>query len=238
MTRTARLARPGSTGSSRTRRALHGATLGAAVVALAVGCGGGAQSEESAPADDATVTTDEAPAEETSAAEGATEDDAATDDGAAADGAAGELPGDADLAAEQPPVPVEDAIGTAQETAGTGNLVSVGIDHDDDRGWVWELELEADGTEHDLEIDATTGEVLEHEQDDQDRVEDPVVDPDSPLPVQDAIDLALQQQDGRVSGWDLDSDDGTVRYTIDVETGGDDVEVEVDVESHETRVED
>lgn len=53
-----------------------------------------------------------------------------------------------------------------------------------------------------------------------------------------AIDLALEKHDGRVSSWDLDSDDGTIRYQIDLEQSGDDTEIEVDVETGEVRVQD
>jgi len=55
-----------------------------------------------------------------------------------------------------------------------------------------------------------------------------------------AIEIALGVEPGRVSGWDLDSDDGRIQYTIDIDrsSDGDDVEVEVDVETGQTRVDD
>ena len=53
-----------------------------------------------------------------------------------------------------------------------------------------------------------------------------------------AVEAALAERDGRVSGWELDSEDGTVRYTVEIETGDDDVEVAVDVETGAVTVED
>ena len=83
------------------------------------------------------------------------------------------------------------------------------------------------GRQHDLDIDATSGEVTEHDQDDDDD-QDPAVDVTSPMPYAEAIEIALGKEPGRVSGWDLSSDDGRIRYTIDIDrSGGDDVEVEV-----------
>ena len=65
------------------------------------------------------------------------------------------------------------------------------------------------------------------------------MDVTSPMTYDEAIEIALGVEPGRVSGWDLDSDDGRILYTIDIDrSGGDDVEVEVDVETGQTRVDD
>ena len=120
---------------------------------------------------------------------------------------------------------------------GGGDPVQIEIDHDD-RTWEWELELVADGTQHELDIDATTGEVTEHESDDDDD-QDPVVDVTSPMAYSEAIEIALGEEPGRVSGWDLDSDDDQIRYQIDIERAeGGDVEVEVDVATGEASIDD
>ena len=168
---------------------------------------------------------------------GAASDDGGATDSAQQDPAAAALPEDADLATEELPITAERAIEIATETVGGGDLVQIGIDHDD-RTWEWELELVADGTQHELDIDATSGEVTEHEQDSDDD-QDPVVDVTSPMAYAEAIEIALGEEPGRVSGWDLDSEDGTIRYQIDIDRAeGGDVEVEVDVETGETRIDD
>lgn len=232
----------------RPGHAARAAALGAVVIALAAGCGGTDQGEDgTAPADDPSASQegegfgDDAPADDDATADEAT-DDAPTDEGAGDSGqqepAAAALPADADLAAEELPISAEQAIEIATETAGGGDLVQIEIDHDDGT-WEWELELVMDGTQHELDIDATTGEVTEHQTDD-DEDQDPVVDVTSPMAYTEAIEIALGEEPGRVSGWDLDSDDGTIRYQVDIDRaeGAGDVDVEVDVETGDVRIDD
>lgn len=141
--------------------------------------------------------------------------------------------GDGAAPAEEPGTSQED-----EDTSDGGELVQIGIDHDD-RTWEWELELVENGTQHELDIDATTGEVTEHETDSDDD-QDPVVDVTSPMAYAEAIEIALGEVPGRVAGWDLDSDDGTIRYQVEIDRdqGDDDVEVEIDVETGDVRVDD
>ena len=247
----------------RIRRTARSVAAGAFVLALAAGCGGAAdQGDGSSPADESGTSqeagdeggTDSAASDDGGAAEGTTgedgADDEATDEGAGSDADNGEdtddtaqgetsqpLPEDADLATEEMPISAERAIEIATETVGGGDLVQIEIDHDD-RTWEWELELVLDGTQHELDIDATTCEVTEHETDDDDD-RDPVVDVTSPLAYADAIDLALEAEPGRVTSWELDSDDGRVEYQIEIErSSGGDVDVEIDVETREVRIDD
>lgn len=80
--------------------------------------------------------------------------------------------------------------------------------------------------------------MTEHDQDSDDD-QDPVVDVTSPMTYAEAIEIALGEEPGRVSGWDLDSGDGQIRYQIDIDRAdGGDVEVEVDVENGEVRIDD
>lgn len=125
----------------------------------------------------------------------------------------------------------------ATEAAGGGDLVQIDIDHEDG-SWQWEVELAADTVRHDVTVDATTGDVVEQEQDDEDE-QDPIVDVTTPLAWQDALDLAVQEVPGAVSGWVLDSDDGVIAYEIDIEReDGGDVDVLVEVESSQVTVDD
>lgn len=250
---------------STLRTTARATALGALVIALSAGCGdtsgnegspadgdsdpsvsdGGEATDDEASASDDSAGSNDSAGSDTSDAGGA--DETASDGGSADEGSdarddaasgGAPLPENADLATEQLSVPAEEAVAIALETAGGGQTVSVSIDHDDDRDWAWEIEVALDGREHEIDIDAATGEVLQHEEDD-DRVDEPAVDVTSPMTPAEAIDLALRKHDGRVSSWDLDSDDGTIRYQIDLEqSGDDDTEIEVDVETGTVRVED
>ncbi|MCZ4327125.1 PepSY domain-containing protein [Brachybacterium paraconglomeratum] len=226
--------------SVRPRSTVRALALGALVLGLAAGCGGDSGSDEASAVEGPGASEEESG----SAASDGASDDGASDDGATgADGGeapgagAAALPEDADLATEQLPITAEKAVEIGLGAAGGGELVQIEIDHDDDV-WEWELEIVDRGRQHDLDIDATSGEVTEHDQDDDDD-QDPAVDVTSPMPYAEAIEIALGQEQGRVSGWDLSSDDGRIHYTIDIDrSGDDDVEVEVDVETGEVRVDD
>ncbi|MDN5822556.1 MAG: PepSY domain-containing protein [Brachybacterium sp.] len=231
----------------RPRSTARAAALGALVIAVAAGCGGADQDDGgTAPADEPSTSQ-----ESGDDSEGSTpaDDDATADDGAASDEggdesgqqdpAAEPLPADADLATEELPITAEHAIEIATETVGGGDLVQIEIDYDHRaEGWEWEIELVADGSQHELDIDATTGEVTEHETDDDDD-QDPVVDVTSPMTPSEAIEIALGQETGRVSGWELDSEDGAIRYEVEIDRAeGGDVDVEIDVETGDIRIDD
>lgn len=187
------------------------------------GGGDGATSEE--PADDGT---------DTAASDGGGASDG---DGTAAEGGDEPLPADADLATAELPITAEKAVEIGKQEAGGGDLVQIEIDHDRS-AWEWELELVLDGTQHELDIDATTGEVTQHETDDDDD-RDPVVDVTAPMTPQEALEIALGEEPGRVSGWELGSDDDRVQYQIEiVRPEGGDVDVEVDVDSGDVRIDD
>ena len=226
------------------RSAARSVAMGALLLVAAAGCGTAGQEDDAdAPSEGAGVTQEDQGGADEDAAAGASDDGGEAADGSAspddASGATAEpLPEDADLATEELPITAERAVEIGTETVGGGELVQIGIDHDD-RTWEWELEIVAGGTQHELDIDATTGEVTEHETD-RDDDQDPVVDVTSPMAYAEAIEIALGEVSGRVAGWDLDSDDGTIRYQVEIDRGqgDDDVEVEIDVESGDVRVDD
>ena len=221
----------------RTRTTARAVALGALVLGLAAGCGTESGSDEAPAVEGPGAASDGGGASDAGGADDATEGDgSSSDDGGAAGGAA--LPADADLATAQLPVTAEQAVRIGMDAVGGGELRQIEIDHDDD-AWEWELEIALDGRQHELDIDAASGEVTVHEQDD-DEDGEPAVDVTSPMTPEEAIEIALGKEPGRVSGWDLDSDDDRVRYTVDItrSSGEDDVEVEVDVETGEARVDD
>ena len=220
-----------------TRRLVRSAAGTAFVLALAVGCGAGDdQAETPAEQPQQTQQTDDTGASDGG---GAADESPAASDGGGAAAADSDLPADADLATTELPIPAEDAVQRALDAAGGGDVHTVTIDHDRRKGWEWEIEIRNGTEEHDIELSAITGEVIEHERD-QDDDGEPAVDVTSPMPYAEAIELALGAQDGRVSGWSLDSDDGRVHYGVDIMPAGsnDDVEVVVDVETKDVRIDD
>src|SRR5690625_2150756 len=251
---------------TRIRPAVQAAAGIAAVVALAAGCGSGTDEGQEVPVGEPGIEQDEQDASDQGGAageEGAADEDGAADEreGAGASAPPGwseagdaapassaraaeattdtvdALRGDAGPATATLPATAEDAWDIALEATGGGEVRSIEID-DHDGSWELEIEIQLDGEEHELDIDATTGEVTDHDREaDDDR--EPAVDITSPMTYQEAIEIALGEQDGRVEGWELDSDDGRIEYTIDIEREDvEDVEVEVDVETGETRIDD
>lgn len=223
-----------------TRRLVRSAAGTAFVLALAVGCGAGDDQGE-APAEQPQQTQQtQDSGDDTGASDGGGATDsapAASDGGGAA--ADSELPADADLATTELPIPAEDAVQRALDASGGGDVHTVTVDHDRRNGWEWGIEIRNGSEEHDIELSAITGEIIQHERD-QDDDGEPAVDITSPMPYSEAIELALGAQDGRVSGWTLDSDDGRIQYEVDIVPAGSngDVDVTVDVETKDVRVDD
>lgn len=223
--------------SRRLVRSVGGAAF---VLALAVGCGSDA--EDTTQPDQPTQQQDAGDDTEAGAS-----DDGGADDGAAGSGASdgggaaagSELPADADLATTELPIPAEEAVSLALEASGGGDVHTITIDHDRRDGWEWDVEIHNAGEEHDIELSAITGEVTEHERDN-DNEDEPVVDVTAPMPYAEALELATGTQDGRVSGWSLDSDDGRIHYEVDIVPSGsdDDIDVQVDVETKDVRIDD
>lgn len=224
-----------------TRRLVRSAAGTAFVLALAVGCGTGDDQAETPAEQPQQTQQTEGAGDDTGASDGggATDDSPAASDGGGAAAADSDLPADADLATTELPIPAEDAVQRALDAAGGGDVHTVTIDHDRRNGWEWEIEIRNSTEEHDIELSAISGEVIEHERD-QDDDGEPAVDVTSPMPYSEAIELALSAQDGRVSGWSLDSDDGRVHYEVDIVPAGsnDDVDVVVDVETKDVRIDD
>lgn len=115
----------------------------------------------------------------------------------------------------------ERAVEIALEEAGGGIVFSIELDHSRHHGeWVYEIEVLDGSDEHDFDISATSGEVLEHDRDSEDDTEQEVTFEMTPA---EALDLAAGQlADGDiVEGWTLSWDDGQLEYEIDVEPGED-----------------
>lgn len=122
-------------------------------------------------------------------------------------------------------VTLEEALEKSRAETGDGIIHSVGMDWwlDGTAGaWVWEVDTIANGEEWELDIDATSGEIRQTERSGTD-------DDEKALDFEAIIDyevaMASAEASGRVTGWDLEWDDGRMVYSIEFE---DDIDVTVD----------
>src|SRR5699024_3506574 len=202
------------------------AAAGALLLALA-GCSGGDE-----PAPPATTASENS--------EGGTSGSGGSGSGEETTGSqAGTTPADADLADTQLPVSAQDALSTSADEVGADGIVhAIELDYSDSAGaWVWSVKTLVDGTDHEVEIDADSGAVLDHEQESTDNQEQ-AVDLDSPMTFQDALTKAQDEVDGPVSGWKLEWDDAMTAYQFDIGSGSEEREVTVNVDTGEVTVDD
>ena len=109
------------------------------------------------------------------------------------------------------------------------------LDTDDGRQ-IWEIEFHADGYEHEFDVDARTGEVIDHERD---REDDDTQKPtqqgsNDRLSGEQALQIAVEHAGvgapSHVDDLELDSDDGRQIWEIEFHAGG--LEYEYDVDAH------
>ena len=95
------------------------------------------------------------------------------------------LPADADLSKDTPAVSADDAIETAKKEVGDGIVYGIELDWDEkDGAWQYDVSILDGATDHDVEIDADSGQIVEHEQDSTDDREEPI-DLNDPMTVDD-----------------------------------------------------
>lgn len=144
-----------------------------------------------------------------------------------------------DLASATFTIAAQDAIDLAVERAGGGFAYSIELDWSGyDSAWVYELDVLMDTMDIDIDINADTGELLELERDDTDDAEE-AIDLESPMTWETARDIALGASQGRITSWKLSYDDDYTAYEFDIEdSSGDDIEVEVRVDTGAVRIDD
>lgn len=164
--------------------------------------------------------------------------DPAATPGSTQTSAAGTIAEDADLATTAMPVSVEDAIATAQKAAGDTDVTQIELDYSRPySAWAWDIDLGAGNEQHEVKVNAETGEILENKTDTED-------DPDTPINTSPTITptavmkAALGVQPGTISGWSLGHDNGVLVYEVDVRVGADEVDVIVDAETGAARLDD
>ena len=140
--------------------------------------------------------------------------------------------------AKQAKITQDEAINAALEKV-PGTVGEVELE--DEKGTiVYEIELvSTDGTEHEVEVDAQTGEVLKVEADDDENEEEDSQNQDklakqAKITEDEAINTALEKVPGTVNEIELEVENGTVVYEIEVlSTDGTEQEVIVDAQTGE-----
>ncbi|WP_147918067.1 PepSY domain-containing protein [Ruania zhangjianzhongii] len=226
----------------RSTRSAGLALVGALALA---GCGGSGDGEETTSPGDPIVVGDEEsstasedPSADQSTGSGSEPSETATDSSQGS-GDAARTPADANLREVSVGVAVAEALQISADEVGADTVVySIDLDYSEHySAWVWTIDTITGGTDHEVEIDADTGDVLDHEQESSDdQVE--AVDPADPMTPEQAIDLAVAEVDGPVRSWQLEFDDGERTYQVEITADGDEVEVTVDVASGAVSVDD
>jgi uncharacterized membrane protein YkoI len=189
---------------------------------------GDGQSSPAASADSDAGTSDEA-------SEPTADDDTAGED-ANSDSSA--LPADADLSKDSASVSPEDAIDTALKETGDGIVHGIELDWDEtDSAWQYEVSILDGTTDHDIEIDAESGKIVDHDKDSTDD-EEKAIDLTDPMTFDEALELAQEKSSGRLVGWKLEYDDGQREFQFDFEHDGEETETTVDVETERVTVDD
>lgn len=203
-----------------TRSALIRSGIGVGAVALAIGLAGCAP-ESSTPSPTASAADTSAPSTGTS------EPSAPSASASAATGA------DIDLRQTQPAISAEDAMQTAMDAVGAGFMHSIELDYDErDAAWEWEVKILDGTTDHEIEIDANSGEIVSQKKDTTDDQEKEVSLTD-PMSYDEALQLATAKVDGPLHGWKLEWDDNRREYQFDLMQGANEVEVTVDADTGE-----
>lgn len=121
----------------------------------------------------------------------------------------------ADLAATPVKLKPTEAIDVAQGEVGKGTVheISLEFKHRHD-AWVYEVELQRGTDDYEIKLDAMTGEILDVDRDSTHKHKH-AIDPTKPLSYDDALALAKQKADGRLSEWSLEFDDGSTHYEFE-----------------------
>ena len=128
-------------------------------------------------------------------------------------------------------ISLDDAVDKFKETFPSEGVEvsSVELDEDDDN-YVYDIQGFDENKEYEAKIDAESGEILAQEEETDEEVKDNVaIDFVSIISPKEAMDKALENNEGYVKSYEIESnDEGKLVYKINVEDGDD---VELDAES-------
>lgn len=143
---------------------------------------------------------------------------------------------DTDLATATGFIAAEEAVETATAEA-SGTVHNLELEYSAfHKAWVYKVEIQDGGTDHEFELDATSGAVLKKETDSEDGTEK-AIDLTAMSPA-DAMKAAQGVKAGTVSEWKLDWDDNALIYEVNIREGGDTVEVRVDTATGQATLDD
>lgn len=128
-------------------------------------------------------------------------------------------------------ISLDDAVDKFKETFPSEGVEVSSVELDeDDYNYVYDIQGFDENKEYEAKIDAESGEVLAQEEETDEEVKDNVaIDFVSIISPKEAMDKALENNEGYVKSYEIESnDEGKLVYKIDVEDGDD---VELDAES-------
>ncbi|UVI37507.1 PepSY domain-containing protein [Brevibacterium spongiae] len=227
----------------KTNRMAMSTVAGLAALALGLaGCGGNDSGNEADEAQSSPEASESAPAGTADDQADNADDgkDDKTDDAkdSTQDASGSGLSADADLSRESPATSAEDAIKTAKKKAGNGIVHDIELDwDDDDQAWQYEVSVLDGNTDHDIEIDANSGKIVNDDQDDSDDKERNI-DLNDPMTFDEALELAGEKASGKLVSWKLEYDDDKQEYQFDFDKDGEEMEATVDTDSKRVSVDD
>lgn len=129
-------------------------------------------------------------------------------------------------------VSLQDAVETFKGEVGDDAVQITDVNFDTENGaYVYEFTGFSNGTEYEGSIDAETGDVVDFESEAGEDMDDDVLDLDNVVDPSEAMTVALDSTgSGYVKEWELDVENGTPVYDIDIENASD---VKVNAETGE-----
>lgn len=109
-----------------------------------------------------------------------------------------------------------------------GVVTQFELDHDHGR-WIYEVDINGEDTEYELDVDAETGEVIKLEQERDSGKKYAAVTDANLISMEDAENIALNEFQGTIKEISIDYDDGRWMYEIEMKDGK--VEAEFDIDA-------
>ena len=126
---------------------------------------------------------------------------------------------------------IEDAIEEAKSKF-DGELTDIGVSTKNNQ-YVYKIELENDTEEYEVSLDVNDLSVLEEETEKEDDSEDnDYFDYKDLVKVEDAIETAKKEVDGKVEEWSTDFEDGKLYYEISIIQDSDNEDVDVIIDAY------
>lgn len=122
---------------------------------------------------------------------------------------------------------------------GLANGTITDFELDEDHGRLkYEIEIKANGIEHEIKIDAYTGKILKHEKDRDDDWDDDDYkkygNKSNIISAEKAKSIALGLANGKITDFELDEDDGILIYKVEIKAKG--LEHEIEIDAHTGKV--